>query len=135
MWSSWLLGLLDRPLELSGLSDDVSNRLRLCVGPSAVRRTGTRAWLPACACPPALEVVMVTFRVSPPSGVLPATTFLQEFLLFSSAFRSSPMMTSLSLPLSVMLGRSKTFLPSKSIYLLGRAPCPPAFPEISIVPR
>jgi hypothetical protein len=41
---------------------------------------------------------MVTFSVSPPSGVFSATTFLQEILLFPSASRELPMMTSLSLP-------------------------------------
>jgi hypothetical protein len=55
------------------------------------------------------EVVMVNFNVSPPSGVLSATTFLQEFLVFSSAFRASSMMTSLPLPLLAALGQIRTF--------------------------
>jgi hypothetical protein len=54
---------------------------------------------------PALEVVMVTFRVSPLLGVLSTTTFLQVFLLFLSAFRASSVMISLPLSLSVALGR------------------------------
>jgi hypothetical protein len=70
--------------------------------------------------PPALEVLMVTFNVSPLSGVLSATTFLQEFLLFSSAFRASSMMTSLPLPLSAALGQIRTFYSSKSIIFIGK---------------
>jgi hypothetical protein len=46
---SWALP--DRPLEWSGLSGDVQDRPSLCVGPSAIRRTGASAWFPACACP------------------------------------------------------------------------------------
>jgi hypothetical protein len=47
---------------------------------------------------------MVTFRVSPPSGVFSATTFLQETLLLASASRALPMMISLPFSLSVVLG-------------------------------
>jgi hypothetical protein len=62
-----------------------------------MRKIGAHAWFLACAYPPTLEVVMVTFKVSPPLGVFSATTFLQEILLFSSASRASPMITSLPL--------------------------------------
>jgi hypothetical protein len=63
---------------------------------------------------------MVTFSVSPPSGVFSATTFLQAILLFPSASRVLPIMTSLSLPLSAVLGRIRTFLPLKSIIFIGK---------------
>jgi hypothetical protein len=56
-----------------------------------------------------LEFVMVTFSVSSPSGVFSAITFLQEILLFPLASRVLPMMTSLYLPLSAVLGRIMTF--------------------------
>jgi hypothetical protein len=115
---SWALS--DRPLELFGLSGGVPNRSRMCVRPSAMRKIGAHAWFLARACPPTLKVVMVTFKVSPPSGVFSATTFLQEILLFSSAFHGSPMITYLPLPLSAMLGRIRTFLPSKSITFIGK---------------
>jgi hypothetical protein len=81
---SW--ALLDRPLEWSELSDGVPDRQRLCVGLSAMRKIGARAWFLACACPPALEVVMITFKVSPPLGVFFATTFLQEIYYFHRPF-------------------------------------------------
>jgi hypothetical protein len=74
-----------------------------------MRSMGSRACPLVCACPPVPEFVMVTFSVSPPSGVLSASTFLQEILLFPSTSRALPMMTSLSLPLSAVLGRIKTF--------------------------
>jgi hypothetical protein len=61
---------------------------------------------------------MVTFSVSPPSRVFSATTFLQDILLFPSAFRALPMMTSLSLPLSAVLGQIRTLLPLKPIILI-----------------
>jgi hypothetical protein len=96
--------LPDRPLERSEPSGDVTNRPRLGTGLSAMRSMGSRACPLVYACPPVPEVVMVTFSVSPPSGVFSATTFLQEILLFPSASRALPMMTSLSLPLSVVLG-------------------------------
>jgi hypothetical protein len=82
--------------------------------------------------PPVLEVVMVTLRVSPPSGVFSATTFLQEILLFPLASCALPMMTSLSLPLSAVLGRIRTLLPLKSIIFIGKGS---VSSEISIVPR
>jgi hypothetical protein len=112
--------LSDRPQEWSRLFDGVPNRPRLCVRPSMMRKIGAHAWFLARACPPALKVVMVTFKVSPPSGVFSATTFLQEILLFSLAFHASPMITYLPLPLSAMLGRIRTFLPSKSITFIGK---------------
>jgi hypothetical protein len=74
--------LPDRPLERSGLSDDVTDRPRLGTGPSAMRSMGSRACPLVCAYPPVPEFVIVTFSVSPPSGVFSATTFLQEILLF-----------------------------------------------------
>jgi hypothetical protein len=116
---SWALP--DRPLEWSGLSGCVSNRPLLCVELSMMCIIGASAWFPACVCPPVLEVVIVTFKVCPPSGVLSVTTLLQEFFLFSSTFRASPMMTSLPLPLSAALGRIRTFLPSKSITFIGKS--------------
>jgi hypothetical protein len=70
--------------------------------------------------PPVPEVVMVTFRVSPPSEVFCATTFLQKTLLLSSASRVLPMMTSLPFSLLAVLGRNRTFLPSKSIMFMGK---------------
>jgi hypothetical protein len=82
-----------------------------------------------------LEVVMVTFKDSPLLGVFSATTFLQEILLFSSAFHVLPMMTSLPLPLLVVLGRIRTFFPRSRSRSLEMALCLPAFPEISIVLR
>jgi hypothetical protein len=123
------LALPDRLLEWLGLSGEVPDRPRLCIGPSAMRRIGSRVRPPVCDCPPTF--VMVTFRVSPPSGVFSATTFLREILLFSSAFRALPMMTSLPSP-SVMSGRIRIFCPRSRSHSLGRAPCPP---EISIVPH
>jgi hypothetical protein len=63
---------------------------------------------------------MVTLRVSPLSGVFSVTTFLQETLLFSSASRALLMMISLPFSLSAMLGRIRTFLPSKSITFIGK---------------
>jgi hypothetical protein len=98
------LSLPDRPLECSGPSGDVTDRPRLGTGLSAMRSIGSRACPLVCACPPVPAVVMVTFSVSPPSGVFSAITFLQEILLFPSASRALPMMTSLSLPLSAVLG-------------------------------
>jgi hypothetical protein len=69
------LALPDRLLEWLGLSGEVLDCPRLYTGPSAMRRTGSRVWSPVCDCP--LVFVMVTFRVSPPSGLFSATTFLQ----------------------------------------------------------
>jgi hypothetical protein len=94
----------DRPLKCSGPSGDVTDRPHLGTGLSAMHSMGSRACPLVCACPPVSEVVMVTFGVYPPSGVFSTTTFLQEILLFPSASRALPMMTSLSLPLSVVLG-------------------------------
>jgi hypothetical protein len=90
--------LPDRPLERSGPSGDVTDRPRLGTGPSAMRSMGSRACPLVCACPLGPKFVMVTFSVSPPSRVFSTTTFLQEILLFPSASRALPMMTSLSLP-------------------------------------
>jgi hypothetical protein len=90
-------------------SSALPDRPRLGTGVSAMRSMGSRACPLVCACPPVPEVVMVTFNVSPPSGVFSATTFLQEILLFPSASRALPMMTSLSLPLSTVLGRIRIF--------------------------
>jgi hypothetical protein len=67
---------------------------------------------------------MVTFSVSPPSGVFSATTFLKEILLFQSASRALSMMTSLFLPLSAVLGRIRTLLPLKSIIFIGKGSVP-----------
>jgi hypothetical protein len=127
--------LLDRPLECFGLFGEASDHPRLDVGPSVMRRTGSRTCPLVCACPPVPEVVMVTFSVSPPSGVSSATTFLQEILLFSSAFRASPMMTSLPFSLSAVLGRIRTFCPQSRSCSLKRDPCLLAFNEISTVLR
>jgi hypothetical protein len=93
---------------------------------------GSRTCPLVCACPLVPTVVMVTLSVSPPSGVFLATTFLQEILLFPSTSHALPMMTSLSLPLSAVLGRVRIFFHWSRSHSLGRAPCPP---EISIVPR
>jgi hypothetical protein len=112
--------LSDRPLELSGPSGEVTDRPCLGTGPSVMRSMGSRAYPLVCACPPVPEFVMVTFSVSPPSGVFSATTFLQEILLFPSASRELPMMTSLSLPLSAVLDRIRTLLPLKSIIFIGK---------------
>jgi hypothetical protein len=101
--------LPDRPLERSGPSGDVTDRPRLGTGLSVMRSMGSRACPLVCACPPVPEVVIVTFSVSPPSGVFSATTFLQEILLFPSASRALSMMTSLSLPLSAVLGQIRIF--------------------------
>jgi hypothetical protein len=109
--------LPDCPLECPRPFGDVSDHPCLGVRPSAMRRTGFRVRPPVCACPPTLEFVMVTFRVSPPSEVFSATTFLQELLLFSSAFRVSSMKTSLPSPLSVALGRIRTFFALKVDYI------------------
>jgi hypothetical protein len=106
---------LDRPLDFSGPSGVVPDRPRLGVRPSVMRNTGSCAHRLVCACPLVLEVVMVTLRVSPPSGFFSATTFLQEILLLPLASRVSPMIISLPLPLLVVLGRIRTLLPSKSI--------------------
>jgi hypothetical protein len=106
---SWVWS--DRPLEFSGPSGVVPNRLRLCVGPSEMRSTGSCSLV--CACPPALEVMVVTLRVSPPSGVFSATTFLQEILWLLSASLVLPMIISLSLPLSAVFGRTRILLPLK----------------------
>jgi hypothetical protein len=84
-----------------------------------MRRICSRVRPPVCDCP--LAFVMVTFKVSPPLGVFSATTFLQEILLFSSAFHVLPMKTSLPSPLSVASVRIRTFLPSKSITFIGKA--------------
>jgi hypothetical protein len=94
---SWALS--DHPLDPSGLSGVVPDRPRLRARPSALRKTRGRAWLPACAYPSVLEVVIVIFS---------NTTFLQEILVFSSVSRVLPMMISLSLPLSVALGQTRT---------------------------
>jgi hypothetical protein len=114
------LALSDRPLERYGPSGDVTDRPRLDTGLSAMRSIGSRACPLVCTCPPEPEVVMVTFSVSPPSGVFSSTTFLQEMLLFPSASRALPMMTSLSLPLSAVLGRIRTLLPFKLIIFIGK---------------
>jgi hypothetical protein len=111
--------LPDRLLECFGLSGDVTDRPRLGTGPSSMRSMGSRACPLICACPPVPEFVMVTFSVSPQSGVFSATTFLQEILLFPSASHELPMI-SLSLPLSVVLGQIRTFLPLKSITFIGK---------------
>jgi hypothetical protein len=66
---------------------------------------------------------MVTFRVSLPLGVLCVTTFLQEFLVISSASRASPMRTSLSLPLLAALGQIKTFFAIKIDYIYWERLC------------
>jgi hypothetical protein len=58
--------LLDRSLEPPRPSSGVPNHPRLRAGPFIVRRTRCCTWPPAC--PPTLEVVMVIFNVSPPSG-------------------------------------------------------------------
>jgi hypothetical protein len=98
------LALSDHPLECSRPSGDVTDRPRLGTGPSMMRSMGSRACPLVYACSPVPEVMMVTFSVSPPSGVFSTNTFLQEILLFPSASRALPMMTSLSLPLFVVLG-------------------------------
>jgi hypothetical protein len=82
------LPLPDHPLERSGPSGDVTDRPRLGIGLSVMLSMGSRACPLVCACPLVPVVVMVTFSVSPPSGVFSATTFLQEILLFPSASRA-----------------------------------------------
>jgi hypothetical protein len=47
------LALRDRLLEWPGLSGKVPDCPRLCTGPSAMRRTGSRVRSPVCDCPPA----------------------------------------------------------------------------------
>jgi hypothetical protein len=101
-------------------SSDVTDRPRLGTGPSAMRSMGSCACPLVCTCPLVPEFVMVTFSVSPPLGVFSATTFLQAILLFPPASRALPMMTSLSLPLSAVLGRIRTFFPLKSIIFIGK---------------
>jgi hypothetical protein len=59
--------------------------------------------------PPALEAVMVIFSVSPPCGIFFATTFMHETFTFSWASHVLQMMTSLPLPLSVVLGYTMIF--------------------------
>jgi hypothetical protein len=114
------LALSDRPLEHFRPSGNVTDHLHLGTGPSVMRSMGSRAYPFVCAWPPGPEFVMVTFSVSPPSGVFSATTFLQEILLFPSASRELPMMTSLSLPLSAVLGWIRTLLPLKSTIFIGK---------------
>jgi hypothetical protein len=64
---------------------------------------------------------MVIFNVSPPSRDFFINTFLQEMLVFPSASHVLPMMISLPLPLSVVLGQTRTFLSSKLIIFIGKA--------------
>jgi hypothetical protein len=119
-WSPWLLGIVI-------LSAVTLRTVWRCYGPSTPgHRTvrdaqyGFSRMLTCLRLPPVLEIVMVTFSVSPPSGVFSATTFLQEILLFPSASHALPMMTSLSLPLTTVLGRIRTLLPLKSIIFTGK---------------
>jgi hypothetical protein len=78
-----------------------------------MRSTGSYSLV--CACPPPLEVMIVTLRVSPPSGVFSATTFLQEILWLPSTSLVLPMIISLSLPLDVFgLTFGFGFCPPKS---------------------
>jgi hypothetical protein len=91
--------------------------------------------VPCLHLPPSVGCGDGNFQSLPSIRSLSTTTFLQEILLFSSAFRASPMMSSLPLPLSAVLGRIGTFFLRSRSHLLGRAPYPPAFPEISIVPH
>jgi hypothetical protein len=98
----------------------LSDRPRLDVGPSVMCSMGSRACSLVCAWPPVPEVVMVTFRVFPPSGVFSGTTFMQEILLFPSASCVLPVIISLLLPLSVVPGRIRTLLHSKSITFSGK---------------
>jgi hypothetical protein len=58
---------------------------------------------------PMLEVMMVIFNVSPPSGVFSTTTFLQKKSVISSASRGPSMMISMPFPLSTTLGRTRIF--------------------------
>jgi hypothetical protein len=111
---SWALP--GRPLEWSGLSGGVPNRLRLCVRLSAMHKIGARAWFLTCACPPSIGGG--DGNIQSLSSI--RSLFLQEILLFSSAFRTSPMITSLPLPLSTMPGQIRTLFPSKSIKFNGK---------------
>jgi hypothetical protein len=70
--------------------------------------------------PLVLEVVMVIFNVSSPSGVFSITTFLQEILVFLWTSRVSSMMIYLPLPSSATLGRTRTFLSLKLTYIIGK---------------
>jgi hypothetical protein len=97
----------DRPPESSGPSGEASDRPRRDGGLSVMRSTGSRNCFPIGACPPVLEAVMVTFRVSSPSGVFSATTFLEETLQSPSAFLALPMIVSLPLSLSAVFGRTR----------------------------
>jgi hypothetical protein len=52
-WSSWFLGV-------AGPSAVMIRTIWLCSGLSVMRKTVARAWLRACVCLPALEVVLTT---------------------------------------------------------------------------
>jgi hypothetical protein len=143
LWSSWFEGTWTlRVLSIAGPSAGLLRTVRRSTRPSVPRRRTVhdaqygflRPSLGLCL-PLVSEVVMVTLRVSPPSGFFSATTFLQEILLFPWSSHALPMIISLPLPLSAMLGRIRTLLPSKLITFTRRALYPPAFPEILIVPH
>jgi hypothetical protein len=127
-WSSWFEGTRTLwILSIAGPSARLLRTIWRSHGPSAPERRTVRdaqygflrPSLGLCV-PPVPEVVMVTLRVSPPSRFFLATTLLQEILLFPSASRASPMTISLPLPLSAVLYRIRTLLPSKSITFTGK---------------
>jgi hypothetical protein len=128
LWSSWFectwsLRVLSVAEPSTGMFQTVRRSFEPSVPGCQTVRDAQHGFprLSPCLClPPVPEVVMVTFRVSPPSGVFSATTFLQETLFLSSVSRVLPMITSLPFSLSAMLGRIRTFLPSKSIMFIGK---------------